>query len=1638
MNTTASHAKIRVGVTLPKESVVAGGFVTGKMEVESKSDKLALGIVMVELFGFQELTSRDHSARMTFLHTRRLFQGPGLPPSNAVYAYPLPEDPPFPEDYYKAKRGHSTFLFRIPLPISSPASIDFAGGLARVRYEVRASIGIFWKGDKVVVVDKSDVGVVESFQEDLFGAGRAEEGVVVVGEAGRFWMHGRVVGGMLVAGESACVELQVKNHSSRKNTGLTLSLHRTLLLPNTNPNANPNANPLQISDTILTVPYKGPEYILPPGGEGVAHLVFDVPINARTVRGGTYKDGADGGRRTSEALFCVQANVEVKVNMGLGSKDIVLDVPVTIVHPDALPDVPLPQPQIQPQAEAQPERMVYPQYAAAPPSGVPGPYSQPYIDPQTHQVWIPHPQQSPYHPYYPMHTTEGYYPQQQQFYPHPHAHIPQPAAYTNVLNLLPPRQLPPRPSSAGPLTTSPSHVPASGYEPPISGLPIPMESVHMVHHVPLLPLPVSLSRQQSTTTPPRNNHYHQTQNASVSPHSPTTPHHNHQHQHQHEDISPQALGMGASPSQVQLPGEREEGKGVVAMRISRHLRQSSTVNGRGRSVSPVAHRFGYPGVPVPMDTGGSGEDSDEPPAAVGAQDIPTTPERADAQTETLLHSPRPQIKHKQSFTKVDGDGRVVVKSERVLELEKIAAGLDGSSLGGDGLLQGSLGRVGRDGGKDKEETDANVNKTLPIPPPATKSRKRFGGRENGVGPPPTLESLFEPPHPNATATMNSPTAFANASAAPTTSITNLPSPLQSPAKNYQTPPTPTLVAFKRPPRLGLEKSGGGGGENGLDALERRLVAQVGTRKVERARPADVRDVLPGGVIGSAGGEPAASVKNVTTPNHDTNPDVAGTGTGTRRSASASISASSELERMQDANDESAISSLTLDRSSSVSEDAQKERQRDGEKEMEREREMNEAREREDEEQEQEQESVDGGKTHRAGKSVVGVESYFQGRNNHRRERVGIEPIDTARTVVHANTTATTPNVTSKKKAAASADKSNKSAKARGRVAAWLGNIDPGVPPPQEEIIPPSPSVVRPPDLDGEREENKEDSPIPPPAPVQVLLMKESERQPLELQSPTVAAAATPSSSPNPRSSGFMPIGTIHAQRDTITDSMTRSMIRRVGAVTGREMTVVREARKVMDLWSEELPPTPPSAVRSDENGKEKEKEERKVSQWPFMTHIPPKAQTIRTDRRVSPPSVSATAGAPGALTVGMATSKPSEPEPGPRPWAVIAAAPPTLAPDVKAGSKPQPKEYPKSYANAAKKNPSPRLPAFPPPPRQESEVKYDIRSARGGRGGKVTHVASLWASVAAGNVAGAGPSVVKPSESRYAPPSASVDVRKAGAPLLLPKKPTPSVLPHITTATSTAVPQARPVPQSKTPTPTSDTKARRKATTPTPPPKPPSSSKPMMVTTAGQTKPKPQRPELPPSIPAPTPTPASRPTPNLARKPQMKGTPMPAPMTKSPSVPALVSSSLATPMLSSTASLVRPVGSSVSKTYTVAVGMPGIGRGDYKSGGGSGGRSGGGVVSGGTRGGVVRKKSGLGMGEEGGSRARPLAKERNGPTSARAVVNGASGGVKTGAETTTVHGEGGEGDPKQLPPRNTAFGQARLRDLIKKYQGGNA
>ncbi|KAJ4487102.1 hypothetical protein C8J55DRAFT_487271 [Lentinula edodes] len=321
-------------------------------KMDCKADKgLGISMIMIELSATQELTLRDHSARSTFIHARRLFQGPGLPHSNTVQAHPLPGDPPLPLHYHQAKQGHSTFLFRLPLPATSPLSISFGSGLASVKYEIRPSVGIYWKGERQLVTERKDA-------DD-------EPEITVVGENGKIWCQARLIGGILIAGESACIELLVKNHSAKKNTGLSMSLNRSLHLPN----VPADEKPLHIGDTVTTVPFRGPEYIILPGVERVASLVFDVPKSARGVRSALLVRDEIG------VLVLMVYNEMAKINWV-----ILIEIPAVVVHPSALPELPLPE-------EQDPGYMYYDQQQV---------YHSALIPYTTESPSTPFPSQSPY------------------------------------------------------------------------------------------------------------------------------------------------------------------------------------------------------------------------------------------------------------------------------------------------------------------------------------------------------------------------------------------------------------------------------------------------------------------------------------------------------------------------------------------------------------------------------------------------------------------------------------------------------------------------------------------------------------------------------------------------------------------------------------------------------------------------------------------------------------------------------------------------------------------------------------------------------------------------------------------------------------------------------------------------------------------------------------------------------------------------------------------------------------------------------------------------------------------------------------------------------------------------------------------
>ena len=795
--------------------------------------------------------------------------------------------------------------------------------------------------------------------------------------------------------------------------------------------------------------------------------------------------------------------------------------------------------------------------------------------------------------------------------------------------------------------------------------------------------------------------------------------------------------------------QTEEGKGERAERVSRQLRMST----RARSSSPSHRRFPIHLPPAPVQSLFGSPPPDQPISPTSPpitskpsvhltlQNLPQPLVQQHTGGSGELHSPRPVLSPKTSFT-VDpftNEIRGMTKDERVENLEKMAeeAVRENSDMSGSGGLNADATT-----GVSPKNQPPEVDKTLPLPPLPLP-----------VGEPIRLDRLFPP-----------------------ASLT--------PEEDEVTPKTPTLTATT-PFKLGRSMyrqlnapdSGRGRGAtsglSGLDALEARLIAEVGTRKIdeEEAKP-DVRSVLaipidipnPRGRTTSRGGSHARSPRE--------------------KSTSVCTHGISE-----DVND-SAISSLTLagEGKSPVANALR-----------------------------HEEAGRDGPKTLRMGRSM---------------SRGQLDPLtdDTVEKIQAPRNRERERKSSTGKKSSSSGQKSGGKGEGRkmrkaavGRVADWLGKIDPDVPPPQVDTPPPT-------------------SPLPGPDSQHSL-------------DPTFSPVFTPSRPGSPEISS-----------------------------------------KSTTLSEVELSKTPVSN-RSPELDREEAKEAKgEVGtglEWEVSASPNPRSSGFMPIRSIK------TRGSPSPGKDDAASTP--RPPPAQLPWMQKLDA-----------TKSTPTEL----------NFAPRFGKSIIPP--DLAAKYDIRSARGGKGGRVTAVAAIWAEAEKQNSF-----MNLPIQKTWARP------QTPGKPIIAPKPTRPNVA-------------LKPAGLSAT-KPTVTNPALRRID-------------------VGKVKPTEG---------------ASNPHAGEEdeEEPSTKGdTQTRARMIKSSSVPAVISSSTAIPMISSTASLVRPLGSS-----------------------------------------PVRERPG--------KISRGLTTRI--PTIEEDVV---SDSTSVGAGRT----RGGEGKAHVVgsPTKaDLAFGQARLRDLIKKYQG---
>jgi hypothetical protein len=71
----------------------------------------------------------------------------------------------------------------------------------------------------------------------------------------------------------------------------------------------------KITETVTEVEFRGHEYMVPPGIEGVANLVINIPRSSRGSRGGA-RVGENGN--TTDCLFEVCCSLRLRINMPIG------------------------------------------------------------------------------------------------------------------------------------------------------------------------------------------------------------------------------------------------------------------------------------------------------------------------------------------------------------------------------------------------------------------------------------------------------------------------------------------------------------------------------------------------------------------------------------------------------------------------------------------------------------------------------------------------------------------------------------------------------------------------------------------------------------------------------------------------------------------------------------------------------------------------------------------------------------------------------------------------------------------------------------------------------------------------------------------------------------------------------------------------------------------------------------------------------------------------------------------------------------------------------------------------------------------------------------------------------------------------
>ncbi|KAJ9479438.1 Arrestin_C domain-containing protein [Pseudozyma hubeiensis] len=322
MNMVSKHPKVKIDVILSSSLFEAGGSISGKVELTcTTGQRLRIGQIAIELEAVEQLTSRDHAATQLFLYNRTVFQGEKLPPSNAV----LPAAPI--NGYWTARKGRTSFPFSFRLPASAPSCVTFAGN-ASLRYGLKATVQTWYNDEKMIVTARREAFVLEKWSDQLHP--RFRQPVEAVGDTrlfmggnGPVWLEAGVTEQLFWGGGQLLIRCGIKNNTKRHLSGIKVALARRLIFPVGSVEGfhdSPEKLSLEprITEIVHDQVFKGREYEFVPDAESVCTVAVDVPRDLRTIR--------------KTRLFEVRTFAFVSLLLGSFAKDLTVEIPIYVAH----------------------------------------------------------------------------------------------------------------------------------------------------------------------------------------------------------------------------------------------------------------------------------------------------------------------------------------------------------------------------------------------------------------------------------------------------------------------------------------------------------------------------------------------------------------------------------------------------------------------------------------------------------------------------------------------------------------------------------------------------------------------------------------------------------------------------------------------------------------------------------------------------------------------------------------------------------------------------------------------------------------------------------------------------------------------------------------------------------------------------------------------------------------------------------------------------------------------------------------------------------------------------------------------------------------------------------------------------------